>query len=749
MQIHANQAGLELTLDKLRYIRYALSITLTVLFLLHIANILHVPFLEALENQSYDARLKQLLPYPAEKQVVIIDIDEKSLGTLGHWPWNRNVMASIVDILFDHYQIKALGFDIVFAEADEDDAAMLLRQMANGPLKNDKAFLSEYSKAAQIIHRDARFSRSLENRNTILGFVMDTGTHKGMLPRPAGILDRSTTGRIPFVISRGYTANLKILQKNAQGAGFFDNPLLDNDGVYRRIPLLQQYESALYESLALALTRAVLGSPDIEIIVESSSEDTNEILLEWIKIGDIRIPVDERAGVLVPYIGKQKSFTYLSAVDILNKIIPVDVLRGKIALLGTSAAGLHDLRTTPLEAAYPGVEIHANIIQGILDQTILYQPGYTAALEFILLLTLGLTLIFLLPLLSPLWGLIVSSSLLILLITGNLAIWSSYRLVLPIASPVLFIILMYTLHMTYGFFVENRNKRKLTHLFGQYVPPALVDEISRKMEDIKLDGEIREMSVLFSDVRNFTTISEDMAPEQITRLINSILTPLTEVIHQQRGTIDKYMGDAVMAFWGAPLEDAEHARHALTAAINMIQRINQLKAEFAAQGWPEISIGIGINSGEMNVGNKGSAFRVDYTVLGDAVNLASRLEGLTRIYDVDIIAGENTRHAVPEFTFRELDRVRVKGKNKTITIYEPLGPTKTIDEFERKELERFHLGLEYYRQCKWDNAEQILSSLGNADPQRKIYRIYLDRIDHYRGQPPADDWDGSFTQNFT
>ena len=730
-------------MDKLRYIRNALSIALTVTFLLHIANILPVPFIATLENQSYDARLKLMLSSPAEKQVVIIDIDEKSLGALGHWPWKRTILASIVDSLFDYYQIQAIGFDIVFAETDEDDVATLLLDLATGPLKDDKAFLKEYANVAQTIQTDTVFSRSLESRNTILGFVMDTDTHKGVLPRPAVTPNRSITDRIPFVRSGGYTANLDILQKNAKGAGFFDNPLLDNDGVSRRVPLLQQYDGALYESLALALVRAVVGSPDIELILQSSPENTNGLLLERVKIGDIRIPVDERGGVLVPYTGKQKSFSYLSAVDILDKTIAVDELRGKIALLGASAPGLHDLRTTPLEATFPGVEIHANIIQGILDRTIMHQPGYTPALEFILVLILGLALIFLLPPLSPLAGLIVTSSLLTILVAGNLAIWSSYQLVLPIASPVLFILLMYTLHMTYGFFVENRNKRKLAKLFGQYVPPALVDEISHSMEDIKLDGEIREMTVLFSDVRNFTPISENMAPQEITRLINGILTPVTEVIHQQRGTIDKYMGDAVMAFWGAPLADAEHARHALTAAINMIQRINRLKAEFTAQGWPEISIGIGINSGEMNVGNKGSAFRVDYTVLGDAVNLASRLEALTKIYDVEIIAGENTRRAVPEFAFRELDRIRVKGKNKPVTIYEPLGSAETIGEFERNALERFHLGLESYRKCQWDDAEQIMLSLSQTDPQRKIYRIYLDRIEHYRRHPPPDDWDGS------
>jgi adenylate cyclase len=712
------------------------------MFLLHVGGILPISFLDTLENLAYDARLKLMLRAPEEKRVVIIDIDERSLTDIGRWPWNRDILAHINHNLFDHYQIKAIGFDTVFAEADEDEGEKLLQRMANGPLKHDATFQLEYSKALNALQRDTKFARSLENRKTILGFVMDTNTHKGVLPAPAVLPDRSLIERIPFIKAEGFTANLDILQTNAFSGGFFDNPLIDDDGVYRRVPLLQEYEGMLYESLALALTRTALGSPGLELIVESSHE--NELFLEWVKIGDVVIPVDERAAILIPYLGPQKSFSYISAIDVLNKSTPIEGLNGKIALFGASAPGLLDLRTTPLEAAFPGVEIHANIIQGIIDQTVMHQPAYTTGFEFLLLLILGIMLSFLLPTLSPLWGSMTSAAMLLFLIGGNLSIWSTYQLVLPIAGPALLVITLFILHMTYGFFVESRGKRQLAHLFGQYVPPELVNEMSTKMQEIQLDGEIREMSVLFSDVRNFTTISEGMDPKELTQLINGFLTPITEVIQQQRGTIDKYMGDAVMAFWGAPLADTQHALHTLTAAMDMIQRINLLKVEFEAQGWPEIKIGVGINTGEMNVGNKGSEFRVDYTVLGDAVNLASRLEALTRVYGVDIIVGENTRHAVAEFEFRELDRVKVKGKDNPVAIYEPLGLRETVDESVRVELRQLHLGLEYYRACRWDDAEQVFFTLSQANPQTKLYQIYLDRIIQFRQQPPADDWDGSY-----
>jgi adenylate cyclase len=728
-----------------RFIRYALSIALTVIFLLNVGGIVPVPLLKSLENQAYDARLKLTLPNIRNKQVVIINIDEKSLGEIGHWPWNRDVIADIVDNLFEYYQINTLGFDIVFAESDEDEGAKLMQQMADGPLKNDGAFLQQYRPAMKTLARDEQFAESLKNRKTIMGFVLDTDSHKGMLPPAIAKLDSSIRGRIPFIQPKGYTANLQVLQQSAYGAGFFDNPLLDDDGVFRRVPLLQEYDGELYESLALALTRAAMGSPRIELIVESNSSDKNEMFLEWVKIGDMLIPVDEHAGVLVPYIGPQKSFDYIPAIDILNKTIPVDYLKGKIALFGTSAPGLLDLRTTPLEPAYPGVEIHANIIQGILDQRIMHQPGYTQGFEFLLLAVVGLVLTFLLPVLSPLWGLIASVSLLLLIILTNLAAWQSYQLVLPLATPLLLIVLVFTLQMTYGFFVETRGKRQLTHLFGQYLSPELVEEMSKNMDEITLDGEIREMTVLFSDVRNFTTISESMEPKELTQLINGFLTPITHIIFDQRGTIDKYMGDAVMAFWGAPSADPQHALHALNAAMCIVDRMRELRTDFAAKGWPEIRIGVGVNTGEMNVGNKGSEFRVDYTILGDAVNLGSRLESLTKVYGVDIIAGENTRHAVPEYEYRELDHVRVKGKDKPVAIYEPLGLLETVDKSVRKDLKRFHQGLKHYRARHWDEAEREIFTLSRRDPDRRIYQIYLDRIIHFRKEPPPDDWDGSFT----
>jgi adenylate cyclase len=301
------------------------------------------------------------------------------------------------------------------------------------------------------------------------------------------------------------------------------------------------------------------------------------------------------------------------------------------------------------------------------------------------------------------------------------------------------------LHTSYGFFIESRGKRQLANLFGHYIPPELVDEMSESPEEFSLDGENREMTVLFSDVRGFTTISEGMDPKQLTQLMNALLTPMTRVIHKNHGTIDKYMGDAIMSFWGAPLADTEHARHALYAAMEMMDELKIMQEDFKQRGWPEVNIGIGLNTGNMNVGNMGSEFRMAYTVLGDAVNLGSRLEGLTKEYGVNIIVSESTRAEIPEFLFRELDLVRVKGKHEPVAIFEPLGHKNDVEKSVSKELRAYRKALKSFRAQSWDTAELDFFNLNRIYPDRYLYEVYLKRIIFYRENPPGEDWDGVFT----
>ena len=426
-----------------------------------------------------------------------------------------------------------------------------------------------------------------------------------------------------------------------------------------------------------------------------------------------------------------------------RKANPV-ALKDKIILVGTSAPGLLDLRSTPVQNIYPGVEVHANIISGILDDRIKHKPAWTVGYEFVLLTVIAVGMALLLPLVSPLLAAIGTLALTGLVLAGTFVAWEG-NLILPLASPLLLILLMFMLHMSYGFFIESRGKRQLANLFGHYIPPELVDEMSVSPEEYSLEGENREMTVLFSDVRGFTSISEGMDPKQLTQLMNALLTPMTRVIHKNRGTIDKYMGDAIMAFWGAPIANSEHARHALYAAMEMMDELKIMQADFRERGWPEVNIGIGLNTGDMNVGNMGSEFRMAYTVLGDAVNLGSRLEGLTKNYGVNIIVSESTKAAIPEFAFRELDLVRVKGKNEPVAIFEPVGHKNDLDKTVTSELSEYRKALMNFRAQSWDKAELDFFNLNRVYPDRLLYQVYMQRIEVYRKNPPGENWDGVFT----
>lgn len=718
-------------------------------FLLHASGTYRFAFVEQMENLAYDARLNMTLPGTVDDRIVILDIDERSLRDLGRWPWPRDLIARLVKRLFDDYKIRTMGFDVVFAERDESSGLEVLERLASGPLSDNKAFREQLRRLRPELEHDAALARELSGRSTVLGYFFrqtvpeNEEATSGDLPSSIGSVTDTGADELPVPSPEGYGANLSILQGAAKSGGFFDNPLVSEDGLFRRVPLVQRYNNRLYGMLSLMTTRAALGWPGLEL--EIATEGDSYRAIEAIRLGERRIPVDGNGAALVPYLGKQGSFPYVSATDVLHGKVDPEILEDRIVLMGATAAGLLDLRSTPVQNVYPGVEVHANMISGILDERIRQRPAYVVGLEFVLLAVVGLGLTAALPMLSPLWLSAATLGVAAAVVAGNLLTWNQLDLVLPLASPVLMIVLLFVFHVAWGFFVETRGKRQLAKVFGQYIPPELVDEMDKGPEDISLEGESREMTVLFSDVRGFTSISENLEPNELTRLMNSFLTPMTRVIHTHRGTIDKYMGDAIMAFWGAPLHDPDHARHALFAAREMIQTLQSLGPEFEAQGWPPLEVGVGLNTGTMNVGNMGSEFRMAYTALGDAVNLGSRLEALTRQYGVAIIVSEFTRHAVPEFQYRDLDLVRVKGKDQPVAIFEPVAPVDEVDKDTRKELRRYHAALEQYRKQDWDAAESELFSLAREHPEIQVYQMYVDRIMFFRNNPPGDDWDGVFT----
>jgi adenylate cyclase len=715
-----------------------INLLLVAFFLLHI--VLPFEFINRLENLSYDLRLNHTMPNTQDDRIIIVDIDEKSLASVGRWPWSRNKIALMLDNLFDYYQVSVVGFDIVFAERDESSGLKVLEQLGKQNLKNDAMYREMLPGLRTQLDYNNLFAQKIKGRKVVLGYSFSNDSERvtGKLPPPVFISKILKAGNY-FLKRTGYSANLPELQDNAHSAGHF-NTAVDSDGVSRRVPILQEYKGAYYDALSVAMVRSFLGDKPLPLIAGFGSGSDK---LEWLGIDIFKIPIDERATALIPYHGKEGSFKYIPAIDILQKKIKKDELKGSIILVGTRVAGLYDLRSTPVSPIYPGVEIHANMIAGILDQNIKQIPDYVGVLECLLLCMIGFIITLFLPFFNPLKSLLLSLFMLLVSIGINVWAWHA-NMVLPLASSILMISLLFAVNMSYGFFAETKIKHHLTGLFGQYVPKELVAEMSKNPENFSIEGESRDMTVLFSDVRGFTTISEGLQPRELTKLMNEYMTPMTHVIQRYRGTIDKYIGDAIMAFWGAPLHDDEHARNAILAALDMQATLDQLRPQFVQKGWPEIRIGVGINSGIMRVGNMGSEFRMAYTVMGDPVNLGSRLDGITKQYGVGIIVGGTTRNAVSDIVFRELDRVRVKGKDRPVVIYEPIGLETQVDQTVREELNLFDEVLTLYRAMSWDDAERRLLELQKTFPDKHIYKLYMERIRFFRNEPPEPDWDGVF-----
>lgn len=739
---------------KKHIVRIAIGLAVVALFLGHALEYYRLPLLGNLEAIVYDTRLRLTMPRTVDDRIVILDIDEKSLlekekGGEGHWPWPRDRLALLLDKLFDKYQVAIVGFDVVFAERDESSGIRVLEQLGEKELKHVPQFQAAFRKLRPQLEYDDIFARKMKGRRVVLSYTFSSddpklAPRKGTLPSPVVAAGTFSGRGIGASSWSGYTANLAELQKSAASAGHI-NPWTDDDGITRRVPMLAEYQGAYYEPLSLAMVRVLLGLPPVKPLFEEEGLSGNYTGLEWLQVGSLRIPVDDTASALVPYRGRKGSFRYFSIVDVLNDRVDAAKLKGKIVLVGTTAPGLLDLRATPVDPVFPGVEVHANLIAGMLDGNIPQNPPYVVGAEFVLLLLSGLAMALLLPLLSPLKSTLVTVLMILLTLATNVVVFHSGHVVLPLASGLVLILLLFTLNTAHGFFIEARGKRQITGLFGQYVPPELVDEMAKNPDKFSMEGESREMTVLFTDVRGFTTISEGLDPKALSQFMNEFLTPLTEIIYKHRGTIDKYMGDCIMAFWGAPLPDPAHARNGILAGLEMHQALRDLRPQFKARNWPEIRIGVGLNTGRMSVGNMGSKIRLAYTVMGDAVNLASRLEGITKEYGADIIVGEGTRDAVSDVVFREVDRVRVKGKDVAVAIFEPLGLEGQVDKAKLDEMELYHQALKRYRAQDWDRAELQLLNLQKMSPGSKLYKTFIERIMFLRANPPGSDWDGAFT----
>lgn len=696
------------------------------------------------ELDLYDLRLQYTQLREVDPRIVIIDIDEKSLAAQGRWPWGREKIAQLVQQLTDHYEVALVGFDITFSEPDRQvTAEQVLQQFdqsaqANMTRQGLRTLLNNLAP-------DHALATVIESRPVVLGYLFDHSRQQlsvGALPPPVMVdAGEATMTQVPD--ASGYVGNLALLQSAAPWAGFFDNPQVDVDGIYRRVPLLQRYKQGYYASLSLSVFMALMGERAVQPVYELDA--TGQLsALTAVEVAAVRIPLDKQGNLFVPYRGPMGSFPYISATDVLSGEAEKQQLEGTLVLVGTSAAGLLDLRATPLQNRYPGVEVHANLISAMLDERFLIQPDYSDALELLQLIFTGVLLSLMMPRLTALWASVLTVAWAGLLTGLNLYAWQQLGWVMPLGFTLQLMITLYLLEQTTGYFFETRNRHRLASQFGQYIPQAVVERLNAEGAEVELNGESRMMTVFFSDVRGFTGLSENLTPTQLTRLMNIYLTHITDIIYAHHGTVDKYIGDAVMAFWGAPLNDPDHALWALDAALAMDKEMPKINQDLIAAGLPAIEAGMGLNTGLMNVGNMGSRYRMAYTVMGDAVNLGSRLEGLTKYYGVPIIVSSDTADQAECYSFMVLDRVQVKGRAEPVTLYQPLGRTTDLDARTVALAERFNGAMRAFQRQDWGELDRRLMSLSRDGFNPCLVELYQARLTLYRQAPPPVNWDGVF-----
>ena len=689
----------------------------------------------SLQNYSFDT-FQRILPrevYP-EDPVVIIDIDDRSLAEIGQWPWSRNQLAKLTN---QAYAAAALGFDVVFAEPDRTNPQNLI---ASYSLNEELA-----KELTSLPSNDELFAQAIKNHGTV---VLGQALNNNEISKPSktkfGLVIQGDDPKQFVTNYLGVQNNIKLLDASAQGVGSMS--IGNNDAIVRQLPTFESIGDQLIPSLAIEMTRVAVGASTFQI--KSSNASSEEAYgaqtgINNIKLGPLTIPTTAKGNAWI-YFTATKNISTVSAVDVISGAIPPEFFEGKVALVGTSASGLLDLRSTPTEKNIPGVTIIAQFIQQIFANEFLQRPDWLFGAEFLAGLILALLITLSIQALGPIGGLSI-------LVGGSGGIiGSSYYffksklfLVDPI-SPLIIALSVYVAVTFFNFLFTELERGRVRGAFAQYLSPEMVNRLAESSESLVLGGEKKEMTFLFSDIRGFTKISEQYKddPEALTQLINQLLTVLSNAILNHGGTIDKYMGDCIMAFWNAPTDQANHRQLAIESAHAMNNALSKFNQSLEGSLDFKLEIGIGINSGECIVGNMGSDKRFDYTVLGDAVNLASRLEGQSSNYGLNMVLGENSYLQDSSYQMIEIDKIAVKGKSAAETIFTCFEPaTKFADNFMAKHINF----LKEYRSQQWDNANLLIDELISSPNELELYYKHMRaRIDEYKINPPSSDWEGVY-----
>jgi adenylate cyclase len=735
-----------------------LKITLFVIAGMLVFFLFDFQFLRFVELKALDIRMLsrgELKPGP---ETVIAAVDEQSVAELGRWPWPRTLIARLIDRLKAD-GAKAIGFDIIFSEPALSDQLQTLDALQR-ELQKDGAvppriakFLTDRRAAADT---DAILAASIEKaQNVTLGYFFHFAGSKEKalshvtpqkIQASLPLIENSryaminSTGPVPddSFLPRAFApeVNIPAISRAGVNSGYF-NMLPDRDGSNRRAPLVIACRDNYYASLAVSLVQSYLGFPPLALDLEPYG-------VKSVRIGDLSIPADESGRLLINYLGRAHTFPHYSIADILAGKTAPGTFRDKIVLIGATAAGTYDLRVTPFSSSYPGIEIHATVIDNILHRHFLYHSTVTRFIDVCTIVFLGLLIGFLIPRLSPIAGMLAAFGLIGAYVAANFLIFFRFNVWLNLVFPFITMVLIYLGITIYHYVQEEKEKRKIRGAFQYYLNASVINEMLKDPAKLKLGGDKKDLSVMFSDIRGFTTLSEKLSPQELVSLLNEYLTAMTRQVFKYDGLLDKYIGDAIMAVFGAPLSQPDHARRACLTALDMIKELDALQGKWKSEGRPEIHIGIGINSGEMVVGNMGSDMRFDYTVMGDMVNLASRLEGTNKEYGTCIIISEFTYEAVKnDMCCRELDFVRVKGKVKPVRIYELLGEKK--DEAKHKDMmEAFAEALSLYREGKFNDAISAFLKVLDIRPGDPVSLMFMERCMNLKENPPLLPWDGVF-----
>ncbi len=723
-------------------------ITLLVLLFAVSLRVADPPILAQFRLLVFDA-YQRLSPREPLNQtpVVIIDIDEASLKRLGQWPWPRTVMSQILQQL-RQAKVAAVGFDILFAEADRLSPEEALKYWPKFS-KSDEL----RAQISQLGSHDAVFAKEISLGNVVAGFVLSQQQTNSPPELKASF---AFAGDDPKEFVPGFSGvidNLPALSAAANGAGFL-NWAPDRDQIMRRVPLLMKSGKALLPAMSIETLRVAQGAGTY--VIKSSGASGVEAFgsktgINSIRVGNVIVPTNDTGEMLIHFAYRDPS-RYISAAQLLDNKIAASRLEGRIVLIGASAAGLFDIRATPLESALPGVEVHAQAIEQILLGRFLQRPDFAKGAEVIFLIVMVIALILLLPKLGAAYSALLGGGTVVILALGSYWLFVNWGWLADPVYPALSALAVYLSGSLIVYIDSEVQRRRIRSAFSYYLAPEMVQQLTNNPDKLVLGGERRELTLLFSDIRGFTGISEGLDADVLISLINRILTPLSDSIMVHRGTIDKFMGDAIMAFWNAPIDDPDHAKNAALAALDMLDRLRRLNETLRAEAiskdekFRPIQMGVGLNSGVCSVGNMGSEQRFDYSVLGDSVNIAARLEGQTKEYGVDILMGEETANAIPELANLEIDLIIVKGKTKPIAIYALLGGEDLAQSAKFISLKKFQdQFLRAYRNQAWDEAEtQLKACKDKASELATLYGIYAHRIREFRKNPPPKNWNGAY-----